>query len=74
VDLRRRYGAWLFLRVEATATGVSVERRYDSWPDWWKDDGISGPWRTNLQTEVTRRDERWRPSWTPLLDPGVAYG
>jgi hypothetical protein len=68
-----RYGRWLFLRVEVSASGVQVERRYDSWPSWWPDDGVSGPWRTNLQEEVDRRAAAWRPVWTALLDPEVAY-
>jgi hypothetical protein len=68
-----RYGRWLFLRVETSATGVQVERRYDSWPSWWHDDGVSGPWRTNLREEMDGRGESWRPSWVALLDPEVAY-
>lgn len=68
-----RYGRWLFLRVETTASAVRVERRYDSWPVWWSDDGVSGPWRTNLQEEMDRRAPAWRPTWISLLDPAVAY-
>lgn len=68
-----RYGRWFFLRVETTPAGYEIERRYDSWPSWWHDDGVSGPWRTNLQEEVDVRHARWRPTWTPLLDPEVAY-
>ncbi|MEV6298935.1 hypothetical protein AB0M02_05945 [Actinoplanes sp. NPDC051861] len=68
-----RYGRWLYLRVETSATGVQVERRYDSWPPWWHDDGVSGPWRTNLQEEMDGRGEAWRPAWAPLLDPEIAF-
>jgi len=68
-----RYGRWLFLRVETEAGGLRVERCYDSWPDWWADDGVSGPWRTNLQEEMDARQPNWRPSWAALLDPAVAY-
>ncbi|GIE93334.1 hypothetical protein [Paractinoplanes rishiriensis] len=68
-----RYGHWLFLRVETGDTGIRVERRYDSWPQWWPDDGVSGPWRTNLQQELGARHPQWRPSWMRLLDPEVAY-
>ncbi|WP_433826661.1 hypothetical protein ACQP2E_31805 [Actinoplanes sp. CA-015351] len=68
-----RYGRWLYLRVETSATGVQIERRYDSWPSWWHDDGVSGPWRTNLQEEMETRLPAYRPSWVPLLDPEVAY-
>ena len=68
-----RYGRWLFLRVETTATAMQLERRYDSWPPWWADDGVSGPWRVNLQEEVDARHPAWRPSWMRLLDPEVAY-
>jgi hypothetical protein len=68
-----RYGRWLWLRVTTTAGGVEVERRYDSWPGWWEDDGVSGPWRTNLQEETDARAPQWRPHWVRLLDPEVAY-
>jgi hypothetical protein len=68
-----RYGRWLFLRVETTATGLTVDRRYDSWPSWWADDGVSGPWRTNLQDEMDARGRTWRPSWVSLLDPAIAF-
>ena len=68
-----RYGRWLFLRVMTAATEVSVERCYDSWPPWWPDDGVSGPWRTNLEAEMLARGRNWRPSWVRLLDPEIAY-
>ncbi|WP_433791563.1 hypothetical protein [Actinoplanes sp. CA-252034] len=68
-----RYGRWLFLRVETSPSGVQVERRYDSWPSWWHDDGVSGPWRTNLQEEMDARLPRYRPSWVTVLDPEIAY-
>ncbi|WP_092554189.1 hypothetical protein [Actinoplanes derwentensis] len=68
-----RYGRWLFLRVETSATGVNIERRYDSWPVWWHDDGVSGPWRTNLQEEMDGRLPAYRPAWATLLDPEVAF-
>ena len=67
------YGSWLFLHVETTADGMTAERRYDSWPDWWEDNGSSGPWRSNLRTEVESRAAEWRPAWANLLDPSVAY-
>lgn len=66
-------GRWLFLLVETTAQTMTVERRYDSWPPWWPDNGISGPWRGNLRTEVLAREQVWRPSWAALLEPEVAY-
>jgi len=68
-----RYGRWLFLRVATTASGITIERRYDSWPDWWADDGVTGPWRTNLQEEMAARAGDWRPGWVRLLDPATAY-
>ncbi|MFG1604074.1 hypothetical protein [Actinoplanes sp. NPDC049265] len=69
-----RAGAWLFLRVETTATGAAIDRRYDSWPDWWLDNGISGPGRDELAEEMAGRAEPWRPRWTALLDSEVAFG
>ena len=68
-----RYGRWLFLRVQTTGNGVQIERRYDSWPGWWADDGVSGPWRTNLQEEMNGRAQAWRPGWVRLLDPAIAF-
>ncbi|MBL7253856.1 hypothetical protein [Paractinoplanes lichenicola] len=68
-----RYGRWLFIRVQTTPTEILVERRYDSWPKWWSDDGVSGPWRTNLLDEMGSRAVPWRPEWTRLLDNEVAY-
>ncbi|MET0425239.1 MAG: hypothetical protein ABW046_15255, partial [Actinoplanes sp.] len=68
-----RYGRWLFLRVVTSSENVEVERRYDSWPAWWTDDGVSGPWRTNLQEEMIARTRPWQPTWIRLLDPEVAY-
>lgn len=70
----RRAGAWFFLRVETTAGDATFERRYDSWPDWWPDNGISGPGRDDLAQEMAGREERWRPRWTALLDSDVAFG
>ncbi len=67
------HGRWLFLRVTTLAGGVHVERRYDSWPYWWADDGVNGPWRTNLSEELTARKPLWRPSWVSLLNPEVAF-
>jgi hypothetical protein len=69
-----RAGSWLFLRVETTAGDATFERRYDSWPDWWADNGISGPGRDELAQEMSRREEQWRPRWTVLLAPDVAFG
>jgi len=69
-----RYGRWLFLRIETTGDNEArIDRRYDSWPAWWEDDGVSGPWRTNLQEEMDARAPAWRPPWVHLLDPEVAY-
>ncbi|GAA2605808.1 hypothetical protein [Paractinoplanes durhamensis] len=68
-----RYGRWLFLRLETTGDGLRVERRYDTWPEWWPDDGVTGPWRTNLQEEMDGRAPDWRPDWVRLLDPSVAF-
>ena len=68
-----RYGRWFFLRVQTTDRDVLVDRCYDSWPQWWADDGVSGPWRTNLQEEMDARSPAWRPPWVRLLDPEVAY-
>ncbi|WP_285789213.1 hypothetical protein [Micromonospora sp. NBRC 101691] len=65
-------GRWFFLRLTTTPEGHAVERRYDSWPDWYPSpryDMHLG----DLRTELDRRAPRYRPSWAPLLDPEVAW-
>ncbi|MDQ7905390.1 hypothetical protein RB614_12730 [Phytohabitans sp. ZYX-F-186] len=66
-------GHWIYLRLATTATGYEVERRYDSWPPWIPDDGISGPWLDHLRQELGRRAPGYRPHWTTLLAPEVVY-
>ncbi|MCX4470039.1 hypothetical protein OOK41_06935 [Micromonospora sp. NBC_01655] len=66
------HGQWIFLRLEATAGGFTLERRYDSWPGWLADDG-RGPWRSHLRPELDRRAPAFRPAWAVLLAPEVAY-
>lgn len=68
-----RAGGWLFLRVETTAGDAQIERRYDSWPDWYPVDTYSGPGRDELRGEMAGRQEQFRPAWTALLDPDVAF-
>ena len=68
-----RHGHWIYLRLETTRDGYAIERRYDSWPDWMPDDGISGPWLDHLRLETGRRDPAFRPLWTALLDPDVVF-
>ncbi|MGC4891865.1 hypothetical protein [Micromonospora sp. DT227] len=67
-----RHGRWIFLRVATTSDGFSVERRYDSWPDWMGSRD-SGPWLSHLRTEMRSRAAEFRPPWTALLDPDVAH-
>ncbi|BCJ69650.1 hypothetical protein [Polymorphospora rubra] len=68
------YGHWLYIRVEVDADGFTVDRWYDSSPDWvgpvsW----ARGLWRERLRTEMARRAPEYRPPWTVLLDPDVLY-
>ncbi|MFY1704323.1 hypothetical protein ACN28G_21765 [Micromonospora sp. WMMA1923] len=67
------YGCWIFLRVAASADGVTVTRCYDSWPRWIPHEDRGGPWRSHLRPEVERRAAAYRPAWSVLLDPEVAY-
>ncbi|BCJ64247.1 hypothetical protein GCM10009779_70990 [Polymorphospora rubra] len=67
------HGHWIFLRLEVSTDGHTVERHYDSWPDWMKFDGISGPWPDDLRIEMDRRAAAFRPAWSVLLDPGLTY-
>jgi hypothetical protein len=66
-------GRWLFLRLETTADGYHTTRCWDSWPDWWEYDGITGPWLDQLNAEMTRRSPHWRPDWAVLLEPDIAW-
>ncbi|WP_254910044.1 hypothetical protein [Micromonospora sp. NBS 11-29] len=67
-----RHGHWIFLRLETTPDGFTVERRYDSWPDWMGPLD-SGPWLSHLRAEMDVRAAAFRPAWSALLDPEVAY-
>ncbi|WP_428963581.1 hypothetical protein [Micromonospora fluostatini] len=73
VEADPAHGQWLFLRVETTAEGSTVQRCYDSWPSWLPADDHGGPWRSELAPETARRAPAFRPAWSALLDPGVAY-
>lgn len=66
-------GRWLFVRLETSADDFRIERRWDSWPEWWEYDGITGPWLDRLHAEMTHRSPQWRPDWAVLLDTEVAW-
>ncbi|MEU4566786.1 hypothetical protein [Micromonospora sp. NPDC023956] len=65
-------GRWFFLRLTTTPQGYAVERRYDSWPQWYPSpryDLHLG----DLRAELDRRTPGYHPSWAPLLAPGTAW-
>jgi len=65
-------GRWIWLRVALTAGGVRLERAYDHLPVWWAGTP-EGLWLRDLASEMEQRAPAWRPRWTDLLDPGVAW-
>ncbi|MFG1844210.1 hypothetical protein [Micromonospora carbonacea] len=67
------HGRWIFLRLRTTADGFTVDRCYDSWPEWLPHHGRGGPWRGELQAELDRRSPEFRPPWSVLLAPEVAH-
>ncbi|MGC5028840.1 hypothetical protein [Micromonospora sp. DT229] len=67
-----QYGRWFFLRLATTTDGYTVERRHDSWPDWFPAKRYTLS-LTDLRSELARRAPEYHPSWTPLLDPEVAW-
>ena len=64
-------GAWLFARVTSDGVVVSLERAFDSWPEWYRVSHVSqGPLLEDLAWEMTQRQPSWRPAWASLLPAG----
>ncbi|MFI6822332.1 hypothetical protein ACIBJE_15450 [Micromonospora sp. NPDC050187] len=66
-------GRWFFLRLATTPEGYAVERRHDSWPDWYPSSRYNSLHLGDLRTELDRRAPGYHPSWASLLDPGTAW-
>jgi hypothetical protein len=57
-------GAWIVARVRYDGFRITLERSFDSLPDWY--DG-AGPTLRALTWEMQQRSRRWRPAWALLL-------
>ena len=57
-------GAWLAARVRHAGGRISMDRAFDSLPDWFTG---KGPTLRALTWEMEQRAPRWRPAWASLL-------
>jgi hypothetical protein len=59
-------GAWLVARVSFDGARITLDRAFDSLPDWYAG---PGPTLRTLSWEMQQRSHRWRPAWATLLPP-----
>jgi hypothetical protein len=57
-------GAWLVARVRFDGVRITLERGFDSLPDWYVG---PGPTLHTLRWEMQQRSRPWRPAWATLL-------
>ena len=57
-------GAWLVARVRFDGARITLDRGFDSLPDWYTG---PGPTLHTLSWEMQQRSRRWRPAWATLL-------
>lgn len=57
-------GAWLVARVCFDGTRITLDRAFDSLPEWYTG---PGPTLHTLSWEMQQRTRRWRPAWSTLL-------
>jgi hypothetical protein len=57
-------GAWLVARVRFDGARITLDRAFDSLPDWYVG---PGPTLHTLSWEMQQRSRRWRPAWATLL-------
>lgn len=57
-------GAWLLARVRFDGARITLDRAFDSLPDWYAG---TGPTLRSLTWEMQQRSRRWRPAWASLL-------
>ena len=57
-------GAWLVARVRFDGSRITLDRAFDSLPDWYVG---PGPTLRTLSWEMQQRSRRWRPAWATLL-------
>jgi hypothetical protein len=57
-------GAWIVARVRFDGARITLDRAFDSLPDWYAG---SGPTLRALTWEMQQRNRRWRPAWATLL-------
>jgi hypothetical protein len=65
-------GRWIWLRITATPSHVELTRAHDHLPYWWEGEP-QGLWLSDLRDEIEHRAPAWRPRWTDLLEPRVAW-
>ncbi|MFF4954337.1 hypothetical protein [Streptomyces chattanoogensis] len=65
-------GRWMYVRVQVTADGVTVDRAHDHLPGWWGARyGTHEARPETLAREMASRAPRWRPAWAGLLDEDI---
>lgn len=57
-------GAWLVARVRFDGVRITLDRAFDSLPDWYAG---PGPTLHTLSWEMQQRTPHWRPAWATLL-------
>jgi len=57
-------GAWIVARVRYDGLRITLDRAFDSLPDWYAG---TGPTLRALTWEMQQRSRRWRPAWATLL-------
>jgi hypothetical protein len=58
-------GAWIVARVRFDGSRITLDRAFDSLPDWYA--GTGRPTLRALAWEMQQRSPRWRPAWATLL-------
>jgi len=58
-------GAWIVARVRFDGSRITLDRAFDSLPDWYP--GSGRPTLRALAWEMQQRSRRWRPAWATLL-------
>jgi hypothetical protein len=57
-------GGWIVARVHFDGARITLDRGFDSLPDWYA--GV-GPTLRALSWEMQQRSHHWRPAWASLL-------
>jgi len=57
-------GGWILARVLYDGTRITLDRAFDSLPEWYRG---TGPTLRSLSWEMQQRARSWRPAWSTLL-------